>query len=173
MIDLFFIAEFNVARPGIGLLFWTFVIFLLFWALVGKFGFKPIKNALKERENDIQSALDEAKKAREEMAKLNSDNQRLINEAREERSKMLREAKEAGDKLIADARNKAKEEAQKIVVDARNEIENQKNKAITEVKNKVGQMSIDIAEKLIRQQMGQTQEQKTLVDKLVNEIKLS
>jgi len=173
MIDLFFIAEFNVARPGIGLLFWTFVIFLLFWALVGKFGFKPIKNALKERENDIQSALDEAKKAREEMAKLNSDNQRLINEAREERSKMLREAKETGDKLIADARNKAKEEAQKIVVDARNEIENQKNKAITEVKNKVGQMSIDIAEKLIRQQMGQTQEQKTLVDKLVNEIKLS
>jgi len=173
MIDLFFIAEFNVARPGIGLLFWTFVIFLLFWALVGKFGFKPIKNALKERENDIQSALDEAKKAREEMAKLNSDNQRLINEAREERSKMLREAKETGDKLIADARNKAKEEAQKIVVDARNEIENQKNKAITEVKNKVGQMSIDIAEKLIRQQMGQTQEQRTLVEKLVNEIKLS
>jgi len=171
--DLFFIAEFNVARPGIGLLFWTFVIFLLFWALVGKFGFKPIKNALKERENDIQSALDEAKKAKEEMAKLNSDNQRLLNEAREERSKMLREAKETGDKLIADARNKAKEEAQKIVVDARNEIENQKNKAIIEVKNKVGQMSIDIAEKLIRQQMGQTQEQKTLVDKLVNEIKLS
>lgn len=171
--DLFFIAEFNVARPGIGLLFWTFVIFLLFWALVGKFGFKPIKNALKERENDIQSALDEAKKAKEEMAKLNSDNQRLLNEAREERSKMLREAKETGDKLIADARNKAKEEAQKIVVDGRNEIENQKNKAIIEVKNKVGQMSIDIAEKLIRQQMGQTQEQKTLVDKLVNEIKLS
>lgn len=173
MMDLFFIAEFNVARPGIGLLFWTFIIFLLFWALVGKFGFKPIKNALKERENDIQSALDEAKKAREEMAKLNSDNQRLLNEAREERSKMLREAKETGDKLIADARNKAKEEAQKIVVDARNEIENQKNKAIIEVKNKVGQMSIDIAEKLIRQQMGQTQEQKNLVDKLVNEIKLS
>lgn len=171
--DLFFLAEFNVARPGIGLLFWTFVIFCLFWALVGKFGFKPIKNALKERESDIQSALDEARKAREEMAKLNSDNQRLLNEAREERAKMMREAKETGDKLIADARNKAKEEAQKIVVDARNEIENQKNKAIIEVKNKVGQMSIDIAEKLIRQQMGQTQEQKNLVEKLVNEIRLS
>lgn len=171
--DLFFIAEFNVARPGIGLLFWTFIIFLLFWGLVGKFGFKPIKNALKKRELDIQSALDEAKNAREEMAKLNSDNQRLLNEAREERSKMLREAKETGDKLIAEAKGKAKEEAQKIVTDARNEIENQKNKAIIEVKNQVGQMSIDIAEKLVRQQMGQTQEQKNLVDKLVNEIKLS
>jgi len=171
--QFFFLSEFTVARPGIGLLFWTFVIFCLFWAIVGKYGFKPIKNALKQRESDIQSALDEAKKAREEMAKLNSDNQRLLNEAREERAKMMREAKETGDKLISDARNKAKDEAQKIVLEARNEIENQKNKAITEVKNKVGQMSIDIAEKLIKQQMGQTQEQKNLVEKLVNEIKLS
>ena len=171
--ELFFLSDFTVARPGFGLLFWTFLVFCLFWALVGKFAFRPIKDALKKRENDIQSALDEAKNAREEMSKLNADNQRLINEAREERAKMLREAKETGDRLISEARNKAKEEAQKIVIDARNEIENQKNKAIVEVKNKVGQMSIDIAEKLIRQQMGQTQEQKALVDKLVNEIKLS
>jgi F-type H+-transporting ATPase subunit b len=171
--DLFFLADFNVSRPGVGLLLWTLVIFLLFWGIVGKFAFNPIKNSLKKRENDIQSALDEARIAREEMAKLNTDNQRLLAEAREERAKMMREAKETGDKLISEARNKAKEEAQKIVVDARNEIENQKNKAIIEVKNKVGQMSIDIAEKLIKQQMGQTQEQKTLVDKLVNEIKLS
>jgi F-type H+-transporting ATPase subunit b len=170
---LFFLSEFTVARPGIGLLFWTFLIFCLFWIMVGKFAFRPIKDALKKRENDIQSALDEAKKAKEEMAQLNNDNQRLLNEAREERAKLLREAKLSGDKLIMDARDKAKEEAQKIVVEARQEIENQKNKAITEVKNQVGQMSIDIAEKLIRQQMGQTQEQKNLVEKLVNEIKLS
>ena len=170
--DLFFLADFNVARPGIGLLFWTFLIFSLFWILVGKFAFSPIKDALKKRENDIQSALDEAKRAKEEMAKLNSDNQRLLNEAREERAKLLRESKLTGDKLIADAREKAKEEANKIVVDARKEIENQKNKALVEVKNQVGQISIDIAEKLIRQQMN-SPEQKNLVDRLVNEIKLS
>lgn len=170
--DLFFLADFNVARPGIGLLFWTLFIFLLFWSLVGKFAFRPIKDALKKRENDIQSALDEARKAKEEMARLNTDNQRLLNEAREERAKLLREAKLTGDKLIAEARDKAKEEANKIVVDARQEIENQKNKALVEVKNQVGQMSIDIAEKLIRHQMN-TQEQKSLVEKLVNEIKLS
>src|SRR6187402_3296013 len=171
--DLFFLSEFTVARPGVGLLFWTFLIFVLFWMLVGKFAFRPIKDALKKREDDIQSALDEAKKAKEEMAQLNNDNQRLLNEAREERAKLLREAKVTGDQLISDARNKAKQEAQKIVTDAMQEIENQKNKAIVEVKNQVGQMSVDIAEKLIRQQMGQTQEQKNLVDKLVNEIKLS
>lgn len=170
--DLFFLADFNVSRPGIGLLLWTLVIFLLFWGIVGKFAFKPIKDSLKKRSEDIQSALDEAKRAKEEMAKLNTDNQRLLSEAREERAKLLREAKLTGDKLISEARDKAKEEANKIVIDARQEIENQKNKAIVEVKNQVGQMSIDIAEKLIRQQMN-TPEQKTLVDKLVNEIKLS
>ncbi|MFZ1678400.1 MAG: F0F1 ATP synthase subunit B [Saprospiraceae bacterium] len=170
--DLFFLADFNVSRPGIGLLLWTLVIFLLFWGIVGKFAFKPIKDSLKKRSDDIQAALDEAKNAKEEMAKLNTDNQRLLSEAREERAKLLREAKLTGDKLISEARDKAKEEANKIVIDARREIENQKNKAIVEVKNQVGQMSIDIAEKLIRQQMN-TPEQKSLVDKLVNEIKLS
>lgn len=171
--DLIFLSEFTVARPGIGMLFWTFLIFVLFWGLVGKYAFGPIKDALKKRENDIQSALDEAKKAKEEMAKLSSDNQKLLNEAREERAKVLREAKTTGDKMISEARDKAKQEAQKIVQEARQEIENQKNKAIVEVKNQVGQMSIDIAEKLILQQMGKTEEQKILVDKLVNDIKLS
>ncbi len=171
--SLFFLSEFTVARPGVGLLFWTFVTFSIFWIVVGRFAFRPIKDALKQRSNDIQSALDEAKKAKEEMAQLSSDNQRLLNEAREERARILREAKSTGDHLIQEARDKAKVEAQKIVTDARQEIENQKNKALVEVKNQVGQMSVEIAEKLIRQQMGQTQEQKTLVDKLVNEIKLS
>lgn len=170
--DLFFLADFNVARPSIGLLAWTFLVFCIFWALVGKFAFRPIKDALKRREEDIQSALDEAKRAKEEMAAMNIDNQRLLNEAREERARLLREAKMTGDKLIADARDKAKEEANKIVVDARNEIEQQKNKAIVEVKNQVGQMSIGIAEKLIRHQMD-SQEQKQLAEKLVEEIKLS
>ena len=78
------------------MLFWTFVIFCLFWILVGKFAFGPIKDALKKRENDIQSALDEAKKAKDEMAQLSSDNQKLLNEAREERAKLLREAKTTG-----------------------------------------------------------------------------
>ena len=129
-------------------------------------------NYVEEVERQSRNAFDEAKRAKEEMAKLNTDNQRLLSEAREERAKLLREAKLTGDKLISEARDKAKEEANKIVIDARQEIENQKNKAIVEVKNQVGQMSIDIAEKLIRQQMN-SPEQKTLVDKLVNEIKLS
>jgi F-type H+-transporting ATPase subunit b len=171
--ELFFLADFNVARPGFGLLFWSFFIFILFWGIIGKFAFRPIKDALKKRNEDIQSALDEARHARDEMSRLQSDNQRLLNEAREERAKMLREAKETGDKLISDARTKAKEEAQKIVADARMEIENQKHKAITEVKNQLGQISVGIAEKLVRHELANSAEHKNLVDKLVDDIKLS
>lgn len=173
MTELFFLADFNVARPSIGMLFWTTCIFILFWYLVSRFAFTPIKDSLKKRENDIQSALDEASVAREEMAKLNSDNQRLLNEAREERAKLLREAKETGDKLIAEARTKAKDEATKIVNDARLEIENQKQKVIMEVKNQLGQLSVDLAEKLVRHDLNQSQEQKSLVQKLVDDLKLS
>lgn len=171
--QLFFLAEFTVARPSWGLLFWSFLIFILFWTIIGKFAFRPIKDALKKRNEDIQAALDEARKAREEMSRLQSDNQRLLNEAREERAKLLREAKETGDKVVSDARHKAKEEAQKIVADARLEIENQKHKAIAEVKNQLGQISVDIAEKLLRQQLAYSAEQKALVDKLVDDLKLS
>lgn len=171
--DLVFLAEFTVARPSWGLLFWTFLIFMLFWGIIGKFAFRPIKDALKKRESDIQSALDEARNAREEMARLSTDNQRLLNEAREERAKMLRESKEAGDKLINEAKNKAKLEAQKIVADARQEIDNQKQKAILEVKNQLGQISVDIAEKLVRHELAKTSEQKNLVDKLVDDVQLS
>ncbi len=84
--ELFFLADFNVARPGFGLLFWSFLIFILFWGIIGKFAFRPIKDALKKRNEDIQSALDEARNAREEMSRLQSDNLRLLNEAREERA---------------------------------------------------------------------------------------
>ena len=76
--DLFFLSEFTVARPGIGLLFWTTIIFIAFWVMVGKFAFRPIKDALKKREDDIQSALDEAKKAKEERAVWHSYTSKLF-----------------------------------------------------------------------------------------------
>ena len=162
----------ELVKPAFGLIFWMLISFGIIVFLLKKFAWPVILGALDERERSIAEALNSAKRAKEEMAKLNLDNQRLLNEAREERAMLLREAKLTGDKLISEARDKAKIEANKIVIDARNEIENQKNKALIEVKNQVGQMSIDIAEKLIRQQMN-TQEQRNLVDKLVDEIKLS
>lgn len=168
-----FLAEFSVIRPEPGMLFWTTLIFLLFWFLIGKFAFKPIGDALKNRENTIQSALDEAKKTKIEMEQLKAENDKILAQAREERAQMLKEAKETKDSIISEAKGKAKDEAQKIVAGAMNEIENQKKAALTEVKNMAGLMAIEIAEKVMRKELKGNAEQESYVKSLVNEIKLN
>lgn len=168
-----FLAEFSVIRPEPGMLVWTTLIFLIFWFIIGKFAFKPIGEALKNRENTIQSALDEAKRTKIEMEQLKSENDKILAEAREERSKMLKEAKETKEAIISEAKGKAKDEAQKIVAGAMNEIENQKKAAITELKNMAGLMAIDIAEKVIRKDLKDNAEQQSYVNSLINEIKLN
>ena len=164
---------FDPIKPDIGLIFWTTVIFGLFWLIVGRYAFKPIANALRKRELDIQSALDQAKHAKREMANLKTENEKLLVEAREERAKILKEAKDAGEHIVQDAKNKAKEEAQKIVTSAQNEIEGLKKEALIEVKNQVGNMALDIAEQVLRSSLKEDQQQQALVETLVKEIKFN
>lgn len=170
---MIFLADFTVMKPDPGLLVWTLLIFILFWALMARFAFKPIQNALKQREDDIQKSLDEAKKAREEMANLKAENEQLLKQAQEERMKILKEANEAKEAIINESKNKAKEEAQKIVANAKEQIEHQRMAAITDIKNQVGKMSLEIAEKVIRKQLEGNQEQERFVNTLVEEMKLN
>lgn len=170
---MFYLLDFNPILPDVGLFFWSSVTFLLFWLIVGRFAFKPIAEALRKRESDIQGALDLAKQAREEMAALKSDNDRIVGEAREEQARILKEAKEAGNKMIAESKDKAREEAQKIVTNARLEIDNQAKHAITEVKNQVGNMALEIAEQVLRKELSNDKAQQAYVDELVKEIKLN
>lgn len=170
---MMYLAGFPPFQPTPGLALWSLIIFLLFWWLMKKYAFKPITEALSKRETDIQNALDEATKARTEMANLKAENEKLMIEAREEKMKMLNEAKETGNKIIADAKEKAKSESQKLVSDAQVEIENQKKAALTDVKNQVGVMALDIAEKVIKKDLKGNPEQTSFVQKLVDEINLS
>jgi F-type H+-transporting ATPase subunit b len=170
---MFFIAEFSVIRPDWGLFFWAIVIFAIFWFFIGKFAFGPIADALEKRENDIQNALDQAKLAREEMQKLQADNEKLVQEAREERGKILKEAKDAKDAIIREAREQAKVEANKMILNAKVEIDAQKNAAIAEVKNQLGNMALDIAGKVIRKELTDDKDQIGFVDKLVDELNLN
>ena len=165
-----FLVDFNPIKPDAGLLFWTSLIFILFWLIIGKFAFKPIAEALKTRANDIQDALDQAKKAKDEMATLQAENEKLLQEAREERAAMLKEAKDTKNNIINEAKDKAKSEANKIISDAKMEIENQKKAALAEVKNKVGLMALDIAEQVIKKDLKGNPEQQAFVDQLVTEI---
>lgn len=170
---MIYLADFSVIKPDFGLFFWSCIIFALFWILIGRFAFKPIAQALKKREDDIQSALDESVKAREEMAAMKAQNESLLAEARAERSKMLKEAGETKDAIIKEAKAGAKAEASKILENARIEIENQKKAAVNEVKNQAGLMAIEISEKLLKEELKDPVSQQKLVESLVKEINLS
>jgi len=170
---MIFLAGFAPFQPSPGLALWSLIIFCLFWWLMSKYAFKPMMNGLKKRETDIKNALDQAEKAREEMANLKAENEKILAEAREERATMLKEAKETQNNIINEAKNKAKEEAQRITSSAKLEIENEKKAAITEVKNKVGMMATDIAEKILRKQLTGNTEHETFVNTLVDEINLN
>jgi len=170
---MFFLADFSVIRPEPGLIFWSTLIFIIFWVVVGKFAFKPIAKALKSREDQIQDALDEAKRAREEMQNLSAENENMLNEAREERLKMMNEAKGLGEKLISDAKVKAKLEANKIVEKAKEDIISQKNEALLEVKDKVGSIALEVAEKVIRKELSKDSGHKDYVDSMIDELNLN
>ncbi len=159
--------------PDPGQMFWTILIFGLFWFIAGRLAFKPIAQALKQRESDIQGALDEAKNARHEMANLQAQNEKLLAQAREERTAILKEAKEAKEEIIAEAKERANAEYRRKVESAMQDIENQKNAAMVDLKNKAGQLGIDIAEKILRKELANKPEQVQFAQSLVNDLKLN
>jgi F-type H+-transporting ATPase subunit b len=173
MSQILFLADFPVIKPDPGLIFWTALIFIVLWFFLGRMAFRPIQNALKKRENDIQSSLDEAKRVRDEMSKLKADNQALLKLAQEERVKILREAAETKDAIISEAKAKAREESRRIVEEAKELIEHQKMAAIIDVKNQVGNMTIDLTERLLRVTLKDKAEHEKLVNRLMDEMKLN
>ncbi len=169
---MLFLAEFTPITPSLGLIFWTTIIFGLFWLVMGKLAFKPIANSLKERNGDITDALQSADRAREEMANLKAKNEELLIEAREERAKMLREAKDMQDEIIADAKIRAQNEYTKKVESALQEINNRKMEMLIDVKNQSGLMALDIAEKVIKKELKGNPEHENYVSELLKEIKI-
>jgi F-type H+-transporting ATPase subunit b len=128
---------------------------------------------LKEREQGIQEALDSAKKAREEMAGLKAENEKILMDARNERDRILKEARETKDQIVNEARTKAQTEGDRMITIAREAIQNEKMAAITELKNQVATLSIEIAEKVIRQQLSSDEKQKALVQDLLKDVKMN
>lgn len=158
---------------SIGMFFWQTLLFLVLLFLLRKFAWKPILNAVNSREENIQEALDMAVKTKAEMKKLQTQNENLVKEARVERDQMIKEAKETGNKLVEDSKKKAKEEADKIIENARASINSEKNAAIAELKGQVASVAIEIAEKVLRENLSSSDKQKTLASKLAEDISLN
>ena len=163
----------ELVQPGLGLVFWMTLSFgTLIWIL-GKFAWKPIMKGLKEREQTIEDALNEANQAREEMKKLHFSNEQLLKEAKEERDNILRDARKVKESIVEEARERANTEAGRIVENARESIQYEKLAAIHDVKNQLARLTIEIAEKLIKKELSDKTEQTKLIEKLLDEVKLN
>lgn len=162
----------SLITPALGLIFWTSLIFAALYFFLYKKGIKPISEALKSREDKIHNSLTQAEQAREEMKNLKADNERILQEAKEERIMTLKTAKEDAAMIVEEAREKAKAESKKILEETKLELNNEKMAALTEVKNKVGTLSIDIAEKVLTKELKDKNDQSTYIEELINKMEL-
>ncbi|MAE14673.1 MAG: ATP synthase F0 subunit B [Crocinitomicaceae bacterium] len=154
----------QLVTPAIGLMFWTVVIFMLLLILLKKFAWKPILKAVDDRNSSINEALASAEKAKSEMEQLSADNDKILNEAHNQRDSIIKEARDIKIKTIADAKNKASIEAEKIISSAKEQIKNEKMKAMTELKNEIADISIQMAEKIIKTELKDAKSQKKLIE---------
>ena len=163
----------DLLTPGIGMIFWTTLFFLILLLILRKFAWPSILAAVHARNESIRKALQSAEKARAEMAKLKADNEKILAEAKAERDAIMKDARDVKEKIIAEAREKASEESSKLLKNAREAIQNEKAAAITEMKQQMALLSVEIAEKILRQKLSKDKEQQALVEKLVDDIDLN
>jgi F-type H+-transporting ATPase subunit b len=162
----------NFVAPE-ALIFWTTIFFLIFFFLLKKFAWKPILNSVKEREASINNALEQAEQARKEMQNLTADNERILKEARNEREELLKDARSIRENMIETAKNEAQTEAHKLLEKAKESIETEKLAAISDLKKQVAELSIGIAEKLMKDQLASKDAQVKLIDNMLKDIKLN
>jgi F-type H+-transporting ATPase subunit b len=163
----------ELVTPNAGTIFWMVIIFGIVVLILRKFAWKSILNALSEREESIENAMREARKARKEIDDLKASNKILITEANMEKENILREALKLKENIIAEAKSKALTEAQSSIELARQQIQNEKARAINEMKKQMTDISLMIAEKIIRKEMSKDKEQKEMIYKLMDEIKFN
>lgn len=162
----------NFTSPE-SIVFWTTLIFVVFFLLMRKFAWKPILGAVKGREDSINNALLAAENAKKEMQNLKSDNEKLLAEARAERDLMIKEAREIKEKMIADAKSEAQAQGEKMIEAAKASIESEKNAAMAELKNQVSSLSLEIAETLLKEELSNKEAQTKLVEKMLGDAKLN
>ena len=160
----------GIIEPGLGLIFWMLIVFAVLLWILKKFAWKPILNSLHVRESSIADALHAADKAKEEMQQLKFDNEKLLKEAKNERDEILQAARKVRETIIDEAKEKATIEADRIVESAKESIHYEKMAAMTELKNQIAGLSIEIAEKILGEELSSTDKQKELINKHLEKI---
>jgi F-type H+-transporting ATPase subunit b len=163
----------DLITPGFGLVFWTVITFLILLFILKKFAWKPILGAVSSREESIINALAAAEAARREMENLQADNERILQEARAEREAMMKEAREIKNKMIADAKEEARASADIMIAQAQEAIASEKKAAIAELKGQVASLSLEIAEKVVKQELANKGQQEKLVEEMLGKATLN
>lgn len=163
----------DIVTPGVGLVFWTVLTFIIVLLILRAYAWKPIMNALHIREHSIEEALRSAEQARIEMENLQASHGEMIKEAQQERDRVLAEARQSSTEMIEKAKADAQAEAEKVMASGRAAIESEKQAAITELKNKVAEISVQMAEMLLKKELSDQGAQKALVERYVNETKFN
>lgn len=159
--------------PKLGLIIWTLLAFGIVFFILAKYAWKPILKSLDDREKNISDSILSAENMKKEMAQMQSENEALLAKAREERSQMMREAKEIRDKMIQDAKEQARKETNKIVADAQSVINQQKMAAITDLKNQVGNLVLEVSEKVLRRELNNKEDQEKYIRELAQNVELN
>ena len=157
---------------SIGLFVWQTAIFMLLVLMLKKYAWRPILKAVNDREQGIKDALQSAELAKKEMESLKADNDKIMKQARVERDSLLKEARGIKNSIVSQAKDEAKAEAQKIIENANESIKNEKNAAVSEIKKQVATLSIDIAEKILKEKLSDDDKQMQIVEELLKDVKL-
>lgn len=163
----------SLITPDFGLLFWMSIVFLIVLGIVGKFGFKVIVKMVNDRKDYIDSSLQKAHEANEKLANIKVESDALLQEARERQAVILKEAAATRDAIVEKAQDKAHEESNRLLTEAKVEIENQKQAAVSDIRKQVATLSVGIAEKILREKLGDEKTQMDLIERMLDEISLS
>ena len=163
----------ELVNPGIGLIVWMTLAFLAILYILGKYAWKPIMKALKERESTIYDALNSAERAKEEMQKMKFSNEELLQEAKNERDAILAAARKIKESIIEESKQKASEEADRIIMSAKESIENEKMAAITDLKDQLAELSLEVAKKILQRELSEPEKQEEYIKALIKDVKFN
>lgn len=163
----------SLITPDFGLLFWMTIVFLIVLGIVSKFGFKVIVKMINDRKDYIDSSLQKAHEANKKLANIKVESDALLQEARERQAAILKEAAATRDAIVEKAQDKAHEETNRLLTEAKVEIENQRQAAVSDIRKQVATLSVEIAEKVLREKLGDEKTQMDLIERMLDEISLS
>lgn len=163
----------SLITPDFGLLFWMTIVFLIVLGIVSKFGFKVIVKMVNDRKDYIDSSLQKAHEANKKLANIKVESDALLQEARERQAAILKEAAATRDAIVEKAQDKAHEESNRLLTEAKVEIENQRQAAVSDIRKQVVTLSVEIAEKVLREKLGDEKTQMDLIERMLDEISLS